>query len=401
MTRRDYVNQFNQIQSRINTRSIKWDLMEVVFKQEDLLPMWIADMDFQAPVEINEAIIDRAEHGIYGYTAIDPTLKAQITSWLKRRHDWIVKEESLSFSPSVVTSLHLAVTTFTAPGDKILIQTPVYTPFFNVIKGHDREVITNELVLNKKTNKYEIDFTSFEQKLASGAKAFILCSPHNPVGRVWTKEELSTMANFCEQYGVLIISDEIHADLIYKPYTHIPIASLSEKVAHNTITFMSPSKSFNLAGLHASYGIITNKHLRKKFDDGLKKFGLNGLNTIGIYALEAAYKYGEQWLEQLLKVLEENKNYVLEQFSTHTPQLKVIDAEGTYLLWIDCSNLGKTDLELEKFFIEKAKVALNRGINYGKEGRQFMRMNIACPKPLLKKGITQIINAVKNHIQDH
>lgn len=390
------MDEFKKVHNRKNTRSIKWDLTEEIFKVEDLLPMWIADLDFKAPKEVNEAIMARAKHGIYGYTGIDSTLKEVVLNWLKRRHSWQVSQESLVFCPSVVSSLHIAIKTYTRAGDKVLIQTPVYTPFYKVIEEHDRSLLTNELIYNSKLNKYEIDFPAFEEKLKKGVKAFILCSPHNPVGRVWTKEELTKMAHLCQQYGVLIIADEIHADIVYKGYKHIPIASLSKEIAGNVVTFLSPSKTFNLAGLHASYAVISNKNLRKEFSKALQNLGLNGINTIGIYALEAAYKHGENWLEGLLSLLEENKQYLIEQFKLHAPQLKVIDAEGTYLLWIDCSQLGMDDQRLEEFFLQEAKVALNKGISYGPEGSQFMRINIGCPKPLLEKGLKQILEAVKN-----
>lgn len=386
---------FNKIHNRKGTRSIKWDLVESIFKHDNLLPMWVADMDFQSPKAINDAVLNRANHGIYGYTTIDEEVKSSVKSWLLRHHDWTIETEDLSFSPSVITSLHMAIGAFTEAGDKILIQTPVYTPFFNVIEEHDREILSNELFFNKQTGKYEIDFEDLEEKISSGVKAIILCSPHNPVGRVWTKNELTKIASLCKKYDALIISDEIHADLVYEPNKHIPIGSLSEETANRTITFMSPSKTFNMAGLHSSYSVISNKALRNQFNTQLKKAGLNGLNTIGIYALEAAYKHGDEWLDQLIKVLEVNKNYVINEFKEHAPDIKVIDAEGTYLLWLDCSLLGMDENQLEEFFLKEAGVALNKGIGYGDAGKQFMRINIACPKSLLEKGIQQILSALK------
>lgn len=389
------MEQFKILHNRKNTRSVKWDLLGELFNDEDLLPMWIADMDFKSPEEINKAIIKRAKHGFYGYTTIDDDFRKAIISWLERRHHWKVNKKDLSFSPSVITSLHIAITTFTKPGDRIMIQTPVYTPFYDVINRHKREVVTNELLLNEKTNKYEIDFHHFEKMLSKGIKAFILCSPHNPVGRVWNEEELQKMAHLCKQYDVLIFSDEIHADLIYSPYKHRPIASLSSDIAHRTITFMSPTKTFNIAGLHASYTIISNEQLRKKFNQQLKNYNVGSINIMGIYALEAAYNDGEPWLEKLLKTLEENKQFVVKQFKKHLPKVRVIDAEGTYLLWLDFRKLTLEDQELEKILLKKARVALNRGVNYGKEGKKFMRINIACPKELLQKGVSQIIHAFK------
>jgi cystathionine beta-lyase len=385
---------FNQLHNRKNTRSVKWDLLQPVFQADDILPMWVADMDFKSPDAVNEAIIDRAKHGIWGYTIIDNDLKDPIVNWLHKRHGWHIDASWLSFSPGVVTTLHMAIEAFTEPNDQILIQTPVYTPFYEVIKKHQRKIVKNSLIL--KDNSYQIDFNDFEKKIQQGVKAFILCSPHNPVGRVWTKTELLEMARLCLKYDVLILSDEIHSDLIYPNYQHIPIASLYEEISQQTITCMSPSKTFNMAGLQASYIVTENKSKRIKLQKHLQKYGLSHLNTIGNIGLEAAYKYGEEWLDRLMIVLNENKNYVINMLEKHTNDLKVIRPEGTYLMWIDCSSLQLDSRSLHKFMIEKAKVGLNQGISYGEEGNQFMRINIACPPSTLKEGISRMITAVNN-----
>ena len=383
---------FDEVHDRKNTRSIKWDMLDVVFQSKDVLPMWVADMDFKAPKEVNDALIKRAEHGIYGYTMIDNDVTDAIVNWIERRHNWNIDREWLSFSPGVITSLHMAIQTFTETNDKILIQTPVYTPFYNVIKAHDREIVNNPLIL--KDNYYTIDFKDFEEKLQAGVKAFILCSPHNPVGRVWKKDELEEMARLCMKYDVVILSDEIHADLIYPGEQHIPIASLSGDIAKRTITCMAPSKTFNLAGLQGSYIITADKESRSSLLNQFEKQGFhNMLNTMANTAMEAAYKYGEPWLEELMVKLEDNKNYVIEKLETNT-NLKVSRAEGTYLLWIDCSSLGLSSEELKKFMIQEAKVGLNGGIDYGEDGEHFMRMNIACPKSIVKEGVRRIIDAV-------
>lgn len=390
------MGQFNVIHHRKNTRSIKWDMLKSVFNQENVIPMWIADMDFKSPDAINEAIIERAKHGIYGYTTIDDELKQTIKQWLKRRHNWEIQADWLSFSPGVVTSLYIAIQAFTEPKDKILIQTPVYTPFFNMIEQHERVIVENPLI--KQNNYYKIDFADFEEKLKQGVKAFIFCSPHNPVGRVWTKEELEKIGRLCVKYDVLILSDDIHADLVFPGHKHIPIASLSEKIAYQTMTFMSPTKTFNIAGLQASYAIINDQKRRKKFEDFAKKQGFHSLNTMGNIALEAAYKYGDKWLDELIEVLNSHKKYVIDTFKEHIPKIRVVDAEGTYLLWIDFSQLGLDADELQKFLIKKAKVGLNPGIDYGNAGEQFMRMNIACPRQILEQAVNQIIEAVKYNI---
>ncbi|GFZ83281.1 cystathionine beta-lyase PatB [Compostibacillus humi] len=385
---------FNEVISRKNTRSVKWDMAGKVFQSEDVLPMWVADMDFQAPKEVNEALIKRAEHGIYGYTVIDDDVKNSVVNWLSDRHQWTIQPEWLTFSPGVVSSLHMAIEAFTEPGDKILIQTPVYTPFYTVIKAHGREMVKNPLI--EKDQYFTIDFDDFEEKLKTGVKAFILCSPHNPVGRVWKKEELEEIARLCLKYDVMIFSDEIHADLVFPGEKHTPIASLSDEVLENTITCMAPSKTFNLAGLEASYVIAADAEKRKKLKNQFLKSGYNGLlNTMANTALEAAYTYGKPWLEELMQLLESHKNYVTEQLEEET-NLKVTRSEGTYLLWLNCTGLGLSGKELKQFMIEKARVGLNAGLDYGDEGEQYMRMNIACPRATLEEGVNRIIDAVKN-----
>lgn len=384
---------FDEVYDRLNTRSVKWDMRKDVFQSEDVLPMWVADMDFKAPEAVNDALIKRAQHGIYGYTVIDNDVKNSIINWIESKQGWKIKSQWLNFSPGVVNTLHMAVQAFTEPGDKILLQTPVYTPFYNVIKAHDRELIKNPLIY--KENYYTIDFSDFEEKLKSGVKAFILCSPHNPVGRVWKKEELKEMARLCLKYDVLIFSDEIHADLIFPEEQHISIASLSEEIANQTITCMAPSKTFNLAGLQASYAITPDREKREKLEKTFDKQGIHMLNTMAITALEAAYNHGKPWLDELMSVLKGHQEYVTEMFKKHADSLKVTKSEGTYLLWIDCSELNMDASELKKFMIEKAGVGLNSGIDYGEEGEQFMRMNIACPRETLVEGVNRIIEAVK------
>lgn len=384
---------FDQVFNRKETKSLKWDHIRTVFGHEDLLPMWVADMDFQAPPEVNQALLERIHHGIYGYTIIDDAVKEAIQSWNMRRHGFHIEKNWLSFSPGVVISLRIAIEALTDKDDKILIQTPVYTPFSQIIRNTDRQAIENPLQLED--GRYEIDFDHFERQLQKGVRAFLLCSPHNPVGRVWTKDELMKMANLCLQYNVIMLSDEIHCDLIYPNYTHIPLASLGEKISQQTVTFMSATKTFNLAGLQSSYIITQNETWKRKIDHLLNIQGLSSLNTMGITSLEAAYTYGEKWLKQLLKRLTNYKDYVTEKLHSNTP-LKVIEPEGTYLLWIDCCDLGLDDRTLQKFFVQQAKVGLSAGIQYGKEGTQFMRMNIACPFPTLKEGTERIITAIQH-----
>ncbi|HAM79312.1 MalY/PatB family protein [Ornithinibacillus bavariensis] len=384
---------FETVYDRKNTRSVKWDMLDEVFNTSDVLPMWVADMDFRAPKEVTEALLERVKHEIFGYTVIDKDVKASIVNWVARRHHWEINPEWLSFSPGVVTTLHMAVQALTNPNDSILIQTPVYTPFYKVIEEHERKVVKSPLI--RKGDTYAIDFEDFEEKLKQGVKAFILCNPHNPVGRVWKYEELKEIARLCLKYNVFIISDEIHGDLVFPDKKHIPIGSLSEEIANCTITCMAPSKTFNLAGLQASYAVTANPELRKKLDHHFTIQGIHGLNTLGNTALEAAYNFGEPWLNELQEVLVSHHNYVKEELEAKT-DLQVIQSEGTYLLWIDCKSLNMDDKALHSFFIEQAKVGLNKGIDYGVEGSQFMRMNIACPKEILVEGVQRIIDAVTN-----
>ena len=385
------MNDFSHVYNRKISHSLKWDQLQTVFNTDDVLPMWVADMDFKAPSVVNKAIEKRAKHGFYGYTVINDELKQKVSDWVSNQHNWSTQIDSLIFSPGVIPSINSAIEVFTNPGDKILIQTPVYTPFFNLIKSNNREIIEQELV--KQDNKYEINFADFEKKIKSGVKVFILCSPHNPVGRVWRKDELEKMAEICLANDVLIFADEIHADLTLGGHKHIPIASLSKEVSNKTITFMSPTKTFNLAGLQISYIIAENKRFNAKLVAELNRQGMNMMNTFGVVALDAVYPDAKPWLSDLLKVVEDNKNYVVERLERETP-LKVIDAEGTYLLWIDCEALGLSEEKLNDFFIKEAKVGLNRGSSYGKPGNQFMRMNIACPKELITEGTDRIINAI-------
>lgn len=386
---------FNKVYNRKDTHSMKWDNVQTIFQADDILPMWVADMDFQAPEAVNNALKKRAEHGIYGYTMIDESIRSNVTQWIKQRHQWSIDSEELVFSPGVITSLYTAIHTFTNPNDKILLQTPVYTPFFNLIKKSGRQVVENELVYHGDT--YEIDFQQLESQLQQGVKAIMLCSPHNPVGRVWTKSELEKIAALCMQYDVLILADEIHADLVFKGHHHIPIASLSDSISQQTITFMSPTKTFNLAGLQASYMIVQDTQKRALLQSELGQQGFNMLNTMGILALDAAYESGLPWLEEVLEVIELNKADAIKRLEAETDSLLTVTrSEGTYLLWIDCHRLGLSDQQLQRFMIEKAKVGLNAGSSYGKAGEQFMRLNLACPPSTLKEGIDRIVQAVNN-----
>ncbi|WP_306373260.1 MalY/PatB family protein [Salirhabdus sp. Marseille-P4669] len=351
-------------------------------------------MDFPTAPAVEEAIIQRAKHNVYGYNVTDDLLHQSIQQWLKKRHHWEIESDWISYSPGVVTSLHMIVQALTEEQDKILIQPPVYPPFYGAIEKHGRTVVKNHLQLHN--GRYTIDFRDFEQKVMDKqVTMFILCSPHNPVGRVWEEEELRKMAELCSKHNVIIVSDEIHADLTYSNYTHRPISSLQKEIQENIVTCMAPSKTFNLAGLQASYIITPNKKWKAKIDKQFLSQGLHGLNTYGIIAMEAAYLEGEQWLNSLLQILEDNKNYVMESFQKHTDKIKVIEPEGTYLLWLDCRDLKLDNTALKQFFQTEAKVGLNDGASFGDDGEGFMRINIACPKPILEEGVTRILKALE------
>ncbi|GEN88688.1 MalY/PatB family protein [Oceanobacillus sp. FSL W8-0428] len=385
---------FEEVHDRKQTKSMKWDMLQMRFQSDDVLPMWVADMDFKAPEAVNQALIQRAEHGIYGYTVIDEDVTSSVTDWLKNRHGWDIEPEWLNYSPGVINTLHMALQAFTEPGDKIMIQTPVYTPFYNIINVLDREIVKNPLI--HQDDYYTIDFEDMENKLASGVKAFILCSPHNPVGRVWTEKELRKMAELCLQYDAMIFSDEIHADLVFQGHKHLPIASLSTEIADKTITCMAPSKTFNLAGLQASYAITPNKENKEKLTNAFLRQGFNNsLNGMAVTAMEAAYRHGQPWLEELLEVIQSHTEYIKEMFAADAPELKVTKSEGTYLVWVDCSELNMDKKELNRFMIDKGRVGLNPGQDYGVEGDAFMRINVACPRATIEEGVKRIIHAVE------
>ncbi|WP_112181716.1 MULTISPECIES: MalY/PatB family protein [Paraliobacillus] len=382
---------FEKLPKRENTRSVKWDSVKALYGAEDVQPMWVADMDLPIAEPIKDALVNRAEHAIFGYTLTDDKLNQTVKDWLLRRHNWDIKKEWIIYSPGVIPTLHMAILNVTNPGDSVLIQTPVYPPFYDIVKSHDRKLVTNPL--QYKNGAYEIDFDDLETKFKQGVKAFILCNPHNPVGKVWSKQDLEKIAALCLQYDVFILSDEIHADLIYDGNEHIPMGTLSKEVNNRTITCMSPTKTFNLAGLNVSYAVVPDKDIRVAMQKEFRKYGMTMLNAMGITALEAAYTDGEEWLEDLLTLLQHNRNILIEAFQERS-EITAIRAEGTYLIWLDCTNMGLTHTDLKKFMQDEAKVGLNDGISFGEEGEGFMRMNIASPTAYVQEGINKIIAAL-------
>lgn len=384
---------FDSQVDRKNTYSLKWDGMAKTFGRDDLLPMWVADMDFRPPEEVTEALRERIDHGVFGYTISTAHLSGAIVDWLRKRHGWDVADDWLLYSPGVVPSIHAAIQAFSEPGDGVLLQSPVYTPFFHMIEKNGRKIINSPLVL--KENQYEVDFADFERKLADGVKIFLMSSPHNPAGRVWTEKELAGMTELCRKHGVIIISDEIHADLVAAPNRHIPVASLSPDVGDMTITLMAPTKTFNLAGVQASFMVIPNKEMQAKVTEVQAREGISMLNTFGVTAMEAAYRHGHHWLDEALTYIRSNIELVKREVGNQLPKLNVIDPEGSYLVWIDCRETGWSDRELKKRLLDKGKLALNFGAAYGSGGEGFIRMNVACPRSIVEEGLKRLKEAFK------
>jgi len=380
---------FDAVIDRHHTNSVKWDFCKCCFGTEDVLPMWVADMDFMAPPEVIAAIQKAATHGIYGYSEMPDSYNEAITGWTSRRHGWKVDREWLSYTPGVITGLNVAIQTFTRPGDEVVLQSPVYPPFFASIRNNGRRVIDNTLLYDG--SEYQIDFDDLEAKITERTRMFALCNPHNPVGRVWKPEELERIAEICLRHDLLIFSDEIHSDLVYPGYRHIPVASLGPEVAERTITGIAPSKTFNIAGLKASVIITSNGKLKEEFDRAQENtFGLYNANIFAITALEAAYAHGEPWLEQLLSYLEENVSYARRFFSRHIPVIQAPQPQGTFLMWLDFSATGLRGDELtEKVFCD-ARVGMNDGRSFGDAGNGFMRLNIGCPRSVLEEGLNRL-----------
>jgi len=381
---------FDEIIERKGTDCIKWDYIGERFGKEDIVPMWVADMDFKAPPAVVDALVERAAHGIYGYTGKTDQFFDSIVRWNERRFGWKTKKEWYTGTPGVVPALIFSILAFSHPGDEIIVQTPVYYPFFNAIEKNGRKIVENPLIYEN--GKYLMDFEDLKKKISKRTRIIILCSPHNPVGRVWKKEELQKFGELCLENGILIISDEIHCDLVYGENRHIPFANISKEFSDNSITLMAPSKTFNIAGLHTSVSVIPNEEIRNKFEIVLENLGLFGNSLFGIEAFRVAYNEGEEWLEQLKEYVYDNYIHLKDFLKNETPLLKVTELEGTYLSWIDCQELNMTDEQLDDFFLYKVKVGLNAGPIFGKNGSGFQRINLACPKSTLNKMLENLKN---------
>lgn len=388
---------FDQITDRRGTGCLKYDFAEERGRKADLLPMWVADMDFPSAPAVSRRLHQIADHGIFGYSdAKEPYFQA-LSGWYRRRFSWKLKEEWLIRTPGVVFALAAAVRAYTQPGDGVLLQQPVYYPFSEVIQDNDRIVVNSPL--RQKNGRYEMDFEDLEEKIREHhIKLFFLCSPHNPVGRVWEEWELRKVGELCLRYGVTVVSDEIHSDFTWGDHRHHVFASLSEELAAITVTCTSPSKTFNLAGLQISNILIPNEELRRKFRKAVNAAGYSQANLMGLAACQAAYEEGEEWFDQLKEYLAGNIVYAKEYLMKELPQIRLTEPEGTYLLWLDFRALGLTEDQREELLTEKAGLCLDSGAMFGPDGEGFERVNIACPRAVLSQALCQLKRAIKDDI---
>lgn len=387
------VYNFDKEIERFNTNSIKFDSLQKTFGKDDLLPMWIADMDFQSPPAIMEAVKKRAEHGVFGYTFRDNSAIEAFIDWVDHRYNWKLSPEMVGSSPGIVTALALAVRIFTSPGDKVLIQTPVYPPFFSVVEGNKRELVTSHLVIEQE--EYRVNWEDFEKQIASGVKMFILCNSHNPIGKVWSREELTRMGEICVKHNVLIFSDEIHADLTLFGNQHTVMASTSKEVSKRTITAMAPSKTFNIAGLLNSVIVSESPELIQKFNQEIELLHLGLGNLFGHITMEAAYRDSEEWLNEAAQYIGENVEFAYQFLKKHNSKISFIKPQSSFLLWLDFNKTGLSHQEIKNRLIEVAKVGLNDGTTFGSCGSGFFRMNIGTRRAIVEEALTRIVEAFK------
>lgn len=384
---------FDTVVDRKNTYSLKYDFAAKRNMPEDLLPLWVADMDFKVSSYIQEAILAQTEHGIFGYSEMQEEYFEVLQSWMKSRHLWDIESRWLVKTPGIVFALAMAVKAFTNEGDAVLIQQPVYYPFSEVIIDNGRKLISNTLKQDE-AGRYRIDFEDFEEKIVNeNVKLFFLCNPHNPVGRVWSKEELIKLGDICYKHHVIVVSDEIHADFVFKG-KHEVFANLKEEYKEITLVATAPSKTFNIAGLQVSNILIPNQELKRKFKRQIDAAGYSQLNVLGLVAAKAAYEHGQEWYEAMHKYVSENINYTKQFVSERLPGVKVVETEGTYLVWLDFRELDLSESELESLIIKKAKLWLDSGKMFGGAGSGFQRINVACPRETLVEALTRLRVAI-------
>lgn len=381
---------FDEITDRRGTECQKWDKYG-----QDVLPMWIADTDFKCPQPIIDAIIKRAQHGIFGYPKTDTDFNKAIVNWQQKRFDWAVSEDMVEYTPAVIPAVIFAIRAFSCPGDNVLLQMPAYHPFHSIVPNNGRHILTNKLLQNPE-GIYEIDWADFEAKAKlTRTKIFILCHPHNPVGRVFTREELERISDICSKNDVLVVSDEIHSDIVFAPNKHIPFGSINEQAANNCIVCVNPSKTFNIAGMRSGAVIIPNPVIHKKFYAALEDSKGYGRTVFGTLPIEVAYNECDYYADELMEYLQGNLDYLRKYLAENIPQIKLHNHQATYLAWLDCKGLNLDDTSLNQFFLQNAKVAMNSGASFGTGGEGFMRMNIACPRATLHEGLERIARAVK------
>lgn len=384
---------FDTVVDRRNTYSLKYDFAKRRNMPEDSMPLWVADMDFKVSSYIQEAILKQTEHGIFGYSEVQEDYFEAVKQWMSRHYDWQVDGKWLIKTPGIVYALAMAVQAFTKEGEGVLIQQPVYYPFSEVIVDNGRKLVSNTLVQDE-SGRYGIDFADFEEKIVTeNVKLFFLCNPHNPVGRVWSEEELKRLGDICYRHHVIVVSDEIHADFVFRGKHHV-FANLAEKHKEISVVATSPSKTFNIAGLQVSNIFIPNPELKRKFRKQIDASGYSQLNVMGLVATKAAYEHGEEWYEAMYKYVSENIAYTKRFIEEKLPDIKLVETEGTYLLWLDFRKLGLSESELEDLLIKKAKLWLDSGRIFGTAGKGFQRINVACPRKTLTEALTRLETAI-------
>ncbi|WP_102409118.1 MalY/PatB family protein [Parabacteroides bouchesdurhonensis] len=381
---------FDEIVPRRRTNSYKWDTAQ----EENVLPMWVADMDFRTAPPVVEALRKRVEHGIFGYTKVPSAYYEAVINWFARRHGWQIKKDWITYTLGVVPALSAVIKALTVPGDKVLVQTPVYNCFFSSIRNNGCEVVENPLLYINET--YRIDFTGLEQKAADPkVKLLLLCNPHNPAGRVWTRQELTRIGEICLRNDVIVVADEIHCELVFPGHTYTPFASISKEFLMHSVTCTSPSKAFNLAGLQIANIISADEYMRMEIDKAININEVCDVNPFGVEALIAAYNEGEEWLEELKHYLVVNYNYLKAYFNEYLPGFPVVMLEGTYLVWVDCSILKRRSKEIAETLLREEKLWINEGSMYGEAGENFIRLNIACPRQVLIDGLDRLKRGIK------
>ena len=383
---------FSRPTDRRGTDSYKWDSAP----EADIIPLWVADMDFETFPAITEALQRRVAHGIFGYTRVPEAYYEAVCRWFKKRHGWHINREDIIYTSGVVPAVSAVIKALTLPGDQVIVQGPVYNCFFSSIRNNGCEMVSNSLIYNKEELRYEIDFDDLERKLKhERARLMLLCNPHNPGGRVWTRDELTRVAELCRKYGVRVVSDEIHCELTLYDNEYVPFGSLPDELSRDSITCCSPSKAFNTAGLQIANIVCRDAEVRNRINRAININEVCDVNPFGVIALQAAYSdEGYEWLTQLRKYISANYDLLLERFARELPKCKVMRMEGTYLAWIDCSELHISSDEIEKMLMHENKVWVNAGSMYGAEGAAFIRINMACTSELLNEGITRIVNGL-------